>query len=148
MKNAFYAQSGGVTSVINVSAYGVIKKVRALDNSSKIFVGNNGIVGLLEDEIFDLDKTKKSLELLKELPGGAFGSCRYKLPEITETDFYEVLFKKLDKKNIRYFFYNGGNDSADTCLKISLAGKPGNISTPRLSACSASHLHKLAKLII
>ena len=76
MKNAFYAQSGGVTSVINVSAYGVIKKVRALDNSSKIFVGNNGIVGLLEDEIFDLDKTKKSLELLKELPGGAFGSCR------------------------------------------------------------------------
>ena len=123
MKNAFYAQSGGVTSVINVSAYGVIKKVRALDNSSKIFVGKNGIVGLLEDEIFDLDKTKKSLELLKELPGGAFGSCRYKLPEITETDFYEVLFKKLDKKNIRYFFYNGGNDSADTCLKISLAGK-------------------------
>jgi len=123
MKNAFYAQSGGVTSVINSSAYGVISELQARDASINIFASQNGIVGLLEDKLYDLSKTKKSIELLKDSPAGMFGSCRYKLPELTEKTFYENLFQKLDQKSIKYFFYNGGNDSADTCLKISQAAK-------------------------
>ena len=123
MKNAFYAQSGGVTSVINSSAYGVISELQARDASINIFASQNGIVGLLEDKLYDLSKTKKSIELLKDSPAGMFGSCRYKLPELTEKAFYENLFKKLDQKSIKYFFYNGGNDSADTCLKVSQAAK-------------------------
>ncbi len=123
MKNAFYAQSGGVTSVINSSAYGVISELQARDASINIFASQNGIVGLLEDKLYDLGKTKKSLELLKDSPAGMFGSCRYKLPALTEKPFYENLFQKLDQKSIKYFFYNGGNDSADTCLKVSQAAK-------------------------
>jgi 6-phosphofructokinase len=123
MKNAFYAQSGGVTSVINSSAYGVISELQARDASINIFASQNGIVGLLEDKLYDLSKTKKSIELLKDSPAGMFGSCRYKLPPLTEKAFYENLFQKLDQKSIKYFFYNGGNDSADTCLKVSQAAK-------------------------
>ena len=123
MKNAFYAQSGGVTSVINSSAYGVISELQARDASINIFASQNGIVGLLEDKLYDLSKTKKSIELLKDSPAGMFGSCRYKLPALTEKTFYENLFQKLDQKSIKYFFYNGGNDSADTCLKVSQAAK-------------------------
>lgn len=123
MKNAFYAQSGGVTSVINTSAYGVISELRRLDKSINVFAGQNGIVGLLENNLYDLSKTKKDLSLLKDSPAGMFGSCRYKLPELTEKEFYEDLFKRLDQKSIRYFFYNGGNDSADTCLKVAEAAK-------------------------
>mgnify|MGYP001452641507 FL=1 len=123
MKNAFYAQSGGVTSVINTSAYGVISELSRLDKSINVFAGQNGIVGLLENNLYDLSKTKKDLSLLKDSPAGMFGSCRYKLPELTEKEFYEDLFKRLDQKSIRYFFYNGGNDSADTCLKVAEAAK-------------------------
>lgn len=123
MKNAFYAQSGGVTSVINSSAYGVISELQARDASINIFASQNGIVGLLEDKLYDLSKTKKSIELLKDSPAGMFGSCRYKLPPLKEKAFYENLFQKLDQKSIKYFFYNGGNDSADTCLKVSQAAK-------------------------
>tara|TARA_B100000575_G_C23129020_1_gene654552 strand:+ start:1320 stop:2540 length:1221 start_codon:yes stop_codon:yes gene_type:complete len=123
MKNAFYAQSGGVTSVINTSAYGVISEINRLDSSINIYAGQNGIVGLLENNLYDLSKTKKPFNLLKDSPAGMFGSCRFKLPELTEKEFYEDLFKKLDQKSIRYFFYNGGNDSADTCLKIAEAAK-------------------------
>ncbi len=123
MKNAFYAQSGGVTSVINSSAYGVISELQARDTSINIFASQNGIVGLLEDKLYDLSKTKKSIELLKDSPAGMFGSCRYKLPPLKEKAFYENLFQKLDQKSIKYFFYNGGNDSADTCLKVSQAAK-------------------------
>jgi len=123
MKNAFYAQSGGVTSVINSSAYGVISELQARDASINIFASQNGIVGLLEDKLYDLGKTKKSIELLKDSPAGMFGSCRYKLPALSEKAFYENLFQRLDQKSIKYFFYNGGNDSADTCLKVSQAAK-------------------------
>ena len=123
MKNAFYAQSGGVTSVINTSAYGVISELSRLDKSVNVYAGQNGIVGLLENNLYDLSKTKKDLSLLKDSPAGMFGSCRYKLPELTEKEFYEDLFKRLDQKSIRYFFYNGGNDSADTCLKVAEAAK-------------------------
>ena len=123
MKNAFYAQSGGVTSVINTSAYGVISELNSLDKSINVYAGQNGIVGLLENNLYDLSKTKKDLSLLKDSPAGMFGSCRYKLPELTEKEFYEDLFKRLDQKSIRYFFYNGGNDSADTCLKVAEAAK-------------------------
>jgi 6-phosphofructokinase len=123
MKNAFYAQSGGVTSVINTSAYGVISELSRLDKSINVYAGQNGIVGLLENNLYDLSKTKKDLSLLKDSPAGMFGSCRYKLPELTEKEFYEDLFKRLDQKSIRYFFYNGGNDSADTCLKVAEAAK-------------------------
>ena len=123
MKNAFYAQSGGVTSVINTSAYGVISELNRLDKSINVYAGQNGIVGLLENNLYDLSETKKDLSLLKDSPAGMFGSCRYKLPELTEKEFYEDLFKRLDQKSIRYFFYNGGNDSADTCLKVAEAAK-------------------------
>ena len=77
MKNAFYAQSGGVTSVINSSAYGVLSQIKESAPESKIFASKNGIVGLLENELYDMQKTKKPLELLLESPAGMFGSCRY-----------------------------------------------------------------------
>ena len=121
MNNAIYAQSGGVTSVINASAYGVISEFIRLEPKTKIYAAQNGILGLLEDRIYDLSKTKKPLDLLLESPAGMFGSCRFKLPAIDDLEFYEKLFQILDKKSVKYFFYNGGNDSADTCLKVSLA---------------------------
>ena len=124
MKNAFYAQSGGVTSVINCSAYGLFNGFKKHFSNSNIFVGKNGIVGLIEDEIYDLSKTQKSLDLLLDSPGGMFGSCRYKLPDPeSDSSFYEKIFKKFEDRNIGYFFYNGGNDSADTCLKIHQAAQ-------------------------
>ena len=123
MKNAFYAQSGGVTSVINSSAYGVLSQIKESAPESKIFASKNGIVGLLENELYDMQKTKKPLELLLESPAGMFGSCRYKLPGLEDEDFYKSLFAQLEKYEIKYFFYNGGNDSADTCLKVSQAAK-------------------------
>jgi len=123
MKNAFYAQSGGVTSVINSSAYGLITKFNKSFSGANLYAGKNGIVGLLEGEVYDLSKTQKPFELLLESPGGVFGSCRYKLPEIDDEKFYSSLFQQLEKLFIAYFFYNGGNDSADTCLKVSEAAK-------------------------
>ncbi len=123
MKNAFYAQSGGVTSVINCSAYGVISKFKKDFSESNIYASKNGIVGLLEGELYDLSKTKKPLHNLLDMPGGIFGSCRYKLPSLDEETFYKNLFVQLEKINIGYFFYNGGNDSADTCLKVAKAAE-------------------------
>ena len=123
MKNAFYAQSGGVTSVINCSAYGVISKFKKDFSSSNIYASKNGIVGLLEGELYDLNKTKKPLENLLDMPGGIFGSCRYKLPGLEDKVFYKKLFGQLEKLDIGCFFYNGGNDSADTCLKVAKAAK-------------------------
>ena len=128
MKNAFYAQSGGVTSVINSSAFGLFSELKEKAPEANIYVGKNGIVGLIEDEIYDINKSKKPLELLLESPGGMFGSCRYKLPDIEDEKFYEDLFKKLERYSVGYFFYNGGNDSADTCYKISEAAKKLNYS--------------------
>ena len=123
MKNAFYAQSGGVTSVINCSAYGVISKFKKDFSEANIYASKNGIVGLLEGELYDLSKTKKPLHNLLDMPGGIFGSCRYKLPSLDEETFYKNLFVQLEKINIGYFFYNGGNDSADTCLKVAKAAE-------------------------
>jgi len=126
MKNVFYAQSGGVTSVINSSAFGLFSELNNKSPEANIYVGRNGIVGLIENEVYDLSKSKRPLELLLESPGGMFGSCRYKLPDIEEEEFYQDLFKNLENYSIGYFFYNGGNDSADTCLKISEAAKKLN----------------------
>ena len=123
MENAIYAQSGGVTSVINSSAYGMMSEFIKLSPESEVYASQNGILGLLENRIYEIKKCKKPLKLLIESPGGMFGSCRYKVPELDDKNFYRKLFKKLSKKSIRYFFYNGGNDSADTCLKISEAAK-------------------------
>lgn len=128
MKNAFYAQSGGVTSVINSSAFGLFSELKEKAPEANIYVGKNGIVGLIDNEVYDLSKSQKPLELLLDSPGGMFGSCRYKLPEKEDEKFYQDLFKQLDKYSIGHFFYNGGNDSADTCYKISEAAKKLNYS--------------------
>ena len=104
MNNAIYAQSGGVTSVINASAYGVMSELSKLAPNTNIFAAQNGILGLIEGKIYDLRKTKKPLELLLDSPAGMFGSCRFKLPEIENLKFYEDLFKILDSSSIRYFF--------------------------------------------
>ena len=123
MNNAIYAQSGGVTSVINASAYGVMSELIRLAPKTKIYAAQNGILGFLDGKVYDIGETKKPLNLLLESPAGMFGSCRFMLPELSDNEFYENLFKELDYRSIRYFFYNGGNDSADTCLKVSLAAK-------------------------
>ena len=123
VKNAIYSQSGGVTSVINASAYGVMSELIRLAPETKIYAAKNGILGFIEGQVYDIGKTKKPLKLLVDSPAGMFGSCRFKLPDLSDNEFYENLFKKFDYKSIKYFFYNGGNDSADTCLKVSLAAK-------------------------
>ena len=120
-KNAFYAQSGGVTSVINASASAVISEVMKSTKIGKVYAGKNGILGALREELIDTSKeSKKFIESLKYRPGGVFGSCRYKLKSIDENlREYERLIEVFKAHNIGYFFYNGGNDSADTALKIS-----------------------------
>ena len=114
-------QSGGPSSVINSSAYGVIRT--ALDNPmiTNVYGAEHGIKGVLNDRLFDMSQEDpKELELLKFTPSSALGSCRYKIadPDVDDTDYKRILeiFKKYD---VRYFFYNGGNDSMDTCNKIS-----------------------------
>lgn len=121
-KNAFYAQSGGVTAVINASAAGVIEAAR--DNKQvigKVYAGRNGIIGALTEDLIDTSKESKSaIAALKHTPGGAFGSCRYKLKDLQSARReYERLIEVFKAHDIGYFFYNGGGDSADTCLKIS-----------------------------
>ena len=120
-KNAFYAQSGGVTSVINASASAVILEARKSAKIGKIYAGKNGILGALREELIDTSKeSKKFIESLQYRPGGVFGSCRYKLKSIeVNLKEYERLIEVFKAHNIGYFFYNGGNDSADTALKIS-----------------------------
>ena len=120
-KNAFYAQSGGVTSVINASASAVILEARKSEKIGKIYAGKNGILGALREELIDTSKeSKKFIESLQYRPGGVFGSCRYKLKSIEDNlKEYERLIEVFKAHNIGYFFYNGGNDSADTALKIS-----------------------------
>lgn len=122
VKNAFYAQSGGVTAVINASACGVIEAARKYpDRIGNVLVGKNGIVGALNEELIDTRReTKEDIAALRYTPGGAFGSCRYKLsdPEKDKREF-ERLLDVFRAHNIGYFFYNGGGDSADTCYKIS-----------------------------
>ena len=120
-KNAFYAQSGGVTSVINASASAVILEARKSAKIGKIYAGKNGILGALREELIDTSKeSRKFIESLQYRPGGVFGSCRYKLKSIEDNLIeYERLIEVFKAHNIGYFFYNGGNDSADTALKIS-----------------------------
>jgi 6-phosphofructokinase len=121
-KNAFYAQSGGVTSVINASACGVIETVRANRGKiGKLYAGRNGIIGALREELIDTGKeSAKTIAALRHTPSGAFGSCRHKLKTIEENRAeYERLIEVFKAHNIGYFFYNGGGDSADTCLKVS-----------------------------
>ncbi|MCM2971242.1 6-phosphofructokinase [Larsenimonas suaedae] len=120
--NAFYAQSGGVSSVINASACGVIETCRKhSDKIGTLYAGRNGIIGALTENLIDVgEESDESIAALRHTPGGAFGSCRYKLKDIdTHRVQYERLIEVFQAHNIRYFFYNGGGDSADTCLKVS-----------------------------
>ncbi|MDP1634299.1 MAG: 6-phosphofructokinase, partial [Gallionellaceae bacterium] len=122
MKNAFYAQSGGVTAVINASACGLIETARKHKGKiGKVYAGRNGIIGALTEDLIDTNKeSAKSIAALRHTPAGAFGSCRYKLKGFEEHRAqYERLIEVFKAHNIGYFFYNGGGDSADTCLKVS-----------------------------
>ena len=128
-KNAFYAQSGGVTSVINASAAGVIETARKFPKKiGKVFAGKNGILGALEENLIDTSQeSAKQIELLKYTPGGAFGSARYKLKGIQENrKEYEQLIEVFKAHDIGYFFYNGGGDSMDTAHKVSQIGSEMN----------------------
>lgn len=119
--NLFYAQSGGVTAVINASACGVIETARKhKDKIGKVYAGLNGIVGALHEELIDTNKeSAKTIAALRSTPAGAFGSCRYKLKSYAENEReYERLIEVFKAHNIRYFLYNGGGDSQDTANKF------------------------------
>jgi 6-phosphofructokinase 1 len=125
-KNAFYAQSGGVTAVINASACGVIETARKnKDRIGKVLAGRNGIIGALTEDLIDTSKESASaIAALRHTPSGAFGSCRYKMKSLeANRREYERLIEVFEAHNIGYFFYNGGGDSADTCLKVSQLSK-------------------------
>ncbi len=129
LKNAFYAQSGGVTAVINASAAGVIETARKYPKKiGKVFAGKNGILGALEENLIDTSlETDKQISLLKQTPGGAFGSARYKLKGLEENQKeYSRLVEVFKAHNIGYFFYNGGGDSMDTANKVSEMGESMN----------------------
>ncbi|MDB4138998.1 6-phosphofructokinase [Candidatus Thioglobus sp.] len=122
MKNAFYAQSGGVTAVINASASGVIETARKhSDKIGTVYAGENGIIGALTENLIDTSvETDTDIAALTHTPSGAFGSCRYKMKSLEANRAeYERLIEVFKAHNIGYFFYNGGGDSADTCLKVS-----------------------------
>lgn len=122
IKNAFYAQSGGVTAVINASACGVLETARQHpDKIGKVFAGRNGIIGALLEELIDTSlESAEDIARLRHTPSGAFGSCRYKLKSLeANREQYERLIEVFKAHDIGYFFYNGGGDSADTCLKVS-----------------------------
>jgi len=128
-RNAFYAQSGGVTAVINVSACAIIQTARAhRDRIARVYAGRNGIIGALTEDLIDTSKeSPPAIAALMHTPAGAFGSCRYKLKDIADDPAqYRRLLEVFRAHDIGYFFYNGGNDSADTCLKVSqLAAQMG-----------------------
>ena len=126
IKNAFYAQSGGVTAVINASAAGVIETARANKGKiGKVYAGRNGIIGALTEDLIDTSKESTSaIANLRNTPSGAFGSCRFKLKSLEANKReYERLIEVFKAHNIGYFFYNGGGDSADTCYKVSQLSK-------------------------
>jgi 6-phosphofructokinase 1 len=121
-KNAFYAQSGGVTAVINATACGLIETARRhKDKIARVYAGRNGIIGALTEDLIDTGKeSARAIAALRHTPAGAFGSCRYKLKGLEENRReYERLIEVFAAHDIGYFFYNGGGDSADTCLKVS-----------------------------
>lgn len=117
-KNAIYAQSGGVTAVINASACGLIETARQHpDKIGKVFAAKNGIIGALNNELIDTSlESKEAISALKHTPSGAFGSCRYKLKDNVEE--FKQLIEVFKQHNIGYFFYNGGGDSQDTANKV------------------------------
>ena len=120
--NAFYAQSGGVTAVINASACGVIETARAHpDRIGKVYAGRNGIIGALTEDLIDTGmESVAAIAALRSTPSGAFGSCRFKLKSLeANRREYERLIAVFKAHDIGYFFYNGGGDSADTCFKVS-----------------------------
>ncbi len=127
--NIAVGQSGGPTTVINASLYGVIKE--ACDNNDKIdkiYGMINGIEGFIEGKVIDIigKVSEEEIELLKHTPAAYLGSCRYKLPESMEDSIYRIIFEKFDKLNIKYFIYIGGNDSMDTVHKLSVYAKMTN----------------------
>ncbi|MEM7612841.1 MAG: 6-phosphofructokinase [Pseudomonadota bacterium] len=125
-KNAFYAQSGGVTSVINASACGVIETARQhKDKIKNVYAGRNGIIGALTEDMINTNReSARNIAALRHSPGGAFGSARYKLKSIEENlAEYERLIEVFQAHDIGYFFYNGGNDSMDTAHKVSVMSK-------------------------
>ena len=118
---AVIGQSGGPSAVINASAYGVIKTALESEFITKVYGANHGIKGVLEDRLMIMDEEDpKELEKMLYTPSSALGSCRYKIadPDVDDTD-YKRIIEIFKKYNVRYFFYNGGNDSMDTCNKIS-----------------------------
>jgi 6-phosphofructokinase len=120
-RNAFYAQSGGVTAVINASACGVLETCRKHKNRiAKVYAGRHGIVGALTEDLIDTSKeSAAAIRALRHTPSGAFGSARYKLKKFEDNPAqYERLIEVFKAHDIGYFFYNGGGDSADTCLKV------------------------------
>ena len=129
VKNAFYAQSGGVTAVINATACGLIQEARRFpEKIGKVFAGRDGIIGALTEDLIDTSlETDEDIARLRTTPGGAFGSCRYKLKSLEDHRAqYERLIEVFKAHDIGYFFYNGGNDSMDTAWKVSqIAEKMG-----------------------
>lgn len=125
-KNILYAQSGGVTPVINATACGVIETARQhRDQIGKVLAGKDGIIGILREQLIDTTRESKGdIAALRHTPGGAFGSCRFKLKSIDESQReYQRLVDVLRAHNVGYFFYNGGGDSADTAYKVSQISK-------------------------
>jgi 6-phosphofructokinase 1 len=124
-KNAFYAQSGGVSAVINASACGVLETARRhSDVIGKVYAGRNGIIGALTEDLIDTSlESEAAIAALRHTPGAAFGSCRYKLKSIHEQSAqYERLLEVFRAHDIGFFFYNGGGDSQDTAFKVSQIG--------------------------
>jgi ATP-dependent phosphofructokinase / diphosphate-dependent phosphofructokinase len=125
LKNAFYAQSGGVSAVINASACGVLQTARQhSEKIGKVYAGRNGIIGALTEDLIDTSvESEAAIAALKHTPGAAFGSCRYKLSSIHEHRAqYERLIEVFRAHDIGFFFYNGGGDSQDTAYKVSQMG--------------------------
>jgi 6-phosphofructokinase 1 len=144
--NALYAQSGGVTAVINASAAGVIeawRRAAARDKRlGRLYAGRNGIVGVLAEDLIDTTReSDAAVAALRHLPGGAFGSCRFKLADPAKAEGkgaaqFDRLLEVFGAHEIRYFFYNGGGDSADTCLKVA------QLATARGYPLQAIHVPK------
>ena len=118
--NLLYGQSGGPTSVINASLYGVVKEALKSNEIEKIYGAIHGIKGILDEEFYDFNENTSEIEKLPYTPGAFLGSVRHKLKDVKddESEYLRIL-EVFKKYNIRYFFYNGGNDSMDTCNKIS-----------------------------
>lgn len=122
--NAFYAQSGGVTAVINASACGVLQTAAKTPEIDTVFAGKDGIIGALQENLIDTSlESPKAIAALYHTPSGAFGSCRYKLRSLTENHAeFKRLIDVFAAHDIKYFFYNGGGDSQDTAWKVSQIG--------------------------